>query len=75
MKDKQVSQLNTRCTELFKELDMKFNGTSYVGTKENNNEDFNVHYTEIQCDSPHEWEVKMHKMKKEYTKRKENVQI
>ncbi len=65
-----MSQLTIdRSNQLWKELDMKFNGISYIGTSDVN-KDFNVHWTEITCDSNDEWNKKINKLKKEYNLRK-----
>jgi len=65
-------QLIKRLDQLSK-LDMKFNfkENSYYGYKENNS-DFNVHMTEIQCDDEQEWDKKIEGLEKEYERRKHN---
>lgn len=60
-------QMTQRCDQLFK-MGLMFNGQSYVGTKDNNN-DVNFHYTEIQCDSDEEWNKKVENAKAELTRR------
>lgn len=59
-----------RCDLLFK-LGLKFNGESYVGTQENNN-DFNFHHTEILYDTDEEWNKKIASIEEEI-KRRSNV--
>jgi len=59
--------MKLRCDQLFK-MGLMFNGQSYVGTKDNNN-DVNFHYTEIQCDSDEQWDAKIEKTKTELTRR------
>jgi hypothetical protein len=49
-------------------LGLKFNGDSFIGT-EDGNRDFNVHSTEITCDSDEEWDDKVSKMKAELERR------
>ncbi len=66
------SNLKKRCDELFA-LKMKFNGDSYVGAEELN-KDFNVHYTEISCDSDEQWERKISELKIELKVRKSITQ-
>lgn len=63
--DEKISQ---RCDELFK-LGMMFNGDSYIG-KEDDNKDFNVHYTEIRFDSDIEFEKKLLKLTIELQRRR-----
>ncbi|MFA5366703.1 MAG: hypothetical protein WC333_02365 [Dehalococcoidia bacterium] len=53
-------------------LGMKFNGDSFVGT-EDNNKDFNMHWTEISCDSDEEWNEKIVKMTTELKRRLETT--
>jgi len=71
-----MSTTQERCDQLFKELDMKFNFNyeSYVG-KTLLNEDFNVHTTEVQCDSDEEWDTKINSLKQELQKRKNKTVI
>lgn len=57
-----------RCSQLA-ELDMVFNGQEYVGKSEIN-EDFNVHWTEIICDTDDQWNGKVDKLKTELEKRR-----
>lgn len=66
---------NRRCTQLFNELDMHFNAlkNSYLGSEENNNVDFNVHWTEITCDNEDTWNEKISKLKWTYSQRKEKL--
>ena len=63
-----MSQLTDRGNELF-EMDMHFNGSSYIGKAEDN-KDFNVHHTEMVCDSEDVWNKKIEKMKKELERRR-----
>jgi len=60
-------QMKKRCDELFA-MGLRFNGKSYVGTEEHNN-DFNFHYTEIQCDNDEQWNEKIEKVKTELKRR------
>lgn len=50
-------------------LDMRFNGDSFVG-KESDNSDFNMHHTEISCDSDEQWNEKIAKMRAELERRR-----
>jgi hypothetical protein len=50
-------------------LGMKFNGDSFIGT-EDDNKDFNMHTTEITCDSDEEWNEKIAKMTAELERRR-----
>jgi hypothetical protein len=59
---------NKRFADLYA-LGMKFNGDSFIGS-ESNNRDFNVHSTEITCDSDEEWNAKVSGMKAELERRK-----
>ena len=65
-------KLNKRCDECFA-LSMKFNGEGYIGAK-SFNKDFNVHMTEIQCDSDEEWNEKIEKLKVELDKRSKGME-
>lgn len=67
MEEKQMK----RCDELF-ELEMMFNGDSYIG-KQSYNKDFNVHHTEIMCDSDEEWNKKISDLKTELQRRKDEL--
>lgn len=63
-----------RCDELVS-LDMKFSfqdGGTYIGTSELNS-DFNVHHTEITCDTDEEWDKKIEGLKKELKRRKDGI--
>ena len=62
-----TEQTQKRVDELF-EMGLRFDGASYVGVEENNS-DFNFHYTEIQCDSDEEWNRKINKVKEEKIRR------
>ena len=46
------------------ELGLRLNGSEYV------HEDFNVHWTEITCDTDKEFDAKLESIKKEMLKRK-----
>jgi hypothetical protein len=48
---------------------MRFNGDSFVG-KESDNSDFNMHHTEISCDSDEQWNEKIAKMRAELERRR-----
>lgn len=62
-------KVKSRSDKLFA-LEMKFNGESYVG-KHKYNEDFNVHWTEITCNTDTEFEAIIVKLENELKKRKE----
>ena len=57
------SRIVNRCDQLF-QLKMKFDGESYIGFMDINN-DFNVHHTEIQFDSDDDWANKINRLKEE----------
>jgi hypothetical protein len=61
-------QLKKRCDQIIK-LNMRFNGESYIG-KEDYNKDFNIHHTEITCDTDDMWNTKISKMTIELNKRR-----
>jgi len=61
-------KLFKRCDELVA-LKMKFNGEGYIGA-ECYNKDFNVHYTEMLCDSDDQWNRNIANLKKELEIRK-----
>lgn len=50
-------------------LDMKFDGDSFIGAEDDNN-DFNVHWTEINCDNDEEWNDKITKLTAELERRR-----
>lgn len=62
-----------RCNQLSR-LDMAYDGQSYYGKTEINR-DFNVHFTEILCDTDVEWSKKILKIKQELRKRKRNISV
>lgn len=66
-------QLNNRCDLLINELEMTYSGfeQTYIG-KTDLNKDFNIHWTEITCDSEEEWTEKINKLKQELNNRKQN---
>lgn len=57
------ARIVNRCDQLF-QLNMKFDGESYVGFMDINS-DFNVHHTEIQFDSDDDWANKINRLKEE----------
>jgi len=61
---------DTRCKAL-SDLDMAYNmiDNSFIGNA-SDNRDFNVHYTEITCDSEEEWNIKITKLRTELDKRR-----
>jgi hypothetical protein len=59
---------NKRFADL-RTLGMKFNGDSFIGT-DDDNKDFNMHTTEITCDSDEEWNEKITKMTAELERRR-----
>lgn len=61
-------KIKKRCDELFA-LKMKFNGEGYIGAEEYN-KDFNVHNTEIICDSNEQWDKKISELEIELKIRK-----
>lgn len=50
-------------------LEMSFNGDSFVG-RFDYNRDFNIHWTEVNCDTEEQWENKINWMTTELEKRK-----
>lgn len=50
-------------------LEMTFNGQEFYGIKPYN-KDFNIHWTEISCDSDETWKQKVAYMQNELVKRK-----
>lgn len=52
--------LTKRTNECFA-LEMRFDGQTFIGAKDYNR-DFNIHHTELTCDTDEEWQVKIHKM-------------
>jgi len=55
-------QTKKRCNQLFK-LGLMFNGESYV------KEDFNVHWTEINCDTDEQFNKKLADIEEEMKRR------
>ena len=55
-------QTKKRCNQLFK-LGLMFNGDSYV------KEDFNVHWTELTCNTDEQFEKKLSDIKEEMERR------
>ena len=51
------SQFIKRCAQL-RDLEMHFNGEGFIGS-EFYNDDFNVHHSEIACDTPEQWDKKI----------------
>lgn len=64
-----TDKFKARCDQLFG-LEMMFNGKEYAGTKDYN-KDFNVHHTEIQCETDEEWNKIIARLEKELEIRKE----
>lgn len=60
------SQKN-RCNQLYN-LNMAFDGKSYVGVHERN-DDFNVHWTEIMTLSDEDWDALIEKLSNEFNDR------
>lgn len=52
-------------------LEMCFDGDSFIG-KFDYNRDFNIHWTEISCDTEEQWETKIKTMTTELENRKQN---
>ena len=55
-------------------LGMQFDGQHYFGTCEHSR-DFNVHFTEVLCDTKQQWSKKILKLKQELRKRKRNTSV
>lgn len=62
-----TEQQKKRCDLLYS-LHMTFNGKEYIGSSKFNS-DFNVHWTEITCDTDEEFKNKIDKLEKTLYKR------
>ena len=57
-----MGQLEERADELFT-MGLRFNGDSYVG--QDDIADFNVHWTEMSCDTDEQWKAKVDALRAE----------
>jgi hypothetical protein len=60
-----ISKRTADCVE----VEMRFNGDSFIGA-ETYNSDFNVHHTELMCSTEEEWEKIITSLRKELVRRK-----
>jgi len=65
-----MNYVTERCKQL-RELGMIFNGESYVGA--GHFSDFNVHHTEVSCDTDEQWDAKIEALKQERANREQTL--